>query len=61
MSNEADFVYKCYNFYTPGDEYGTRRNDSNIDIHWSKFSFLVSEKDRNSLFLDQIPSETLPI
>ena len=31
LSDEVDFVYKCSDFYTPGDEYGIRWND--LDGH----------------------------
>jgi dTDP-4-dehydrorhamnose 3,5-epimerase len=46
MSDTVDFVYKCSDFYTPGDEYGVIWNDPDIGIEWPDAGeLLVSEKD----------------
>lgn len=34
LSDEVDFVYKCSDFYTPGDEYGIAWDDPDIAIDW---------------------------
>lgn len=46
LSETVDFVYKCDDFYTPGDEYGVMWNDPTIGIDWPEaIEPLVSEKD----------------
>ena len=34
LSDEAEFVYKCTDFYHPGDEGGMAWNDPEIGIEW---------------------------
>jgi len=34
LSDEAEFVYKCTDFYHPEDEDGIIWNDSNVNIKW---------------------------
>ena len=55
-----DFVYKCSDFYTPGDEYGIRWDDSNIGIDWPVSDIILAEKDQRAPFLKDIPAENLP-
>ena len=46
MSESADFVYKCDEYYMPDDECGLRWNDAQIGIVWPEFSkAIISEKD----------------
>jgi dTDP-4-dehydrorhamnose 3,5-epimerase len=46
MSDTVDFIYKCSDFYTPGDEYGVMWNDSCVGIEWPDAGHpIVSEKD----------------
>jgi dTDP-4-dehydrorhamnose 3,5-epimerase len=59
LSSEADFVYKCSDFYTPGDEYGIRWDDPEIGINWPGMNFLIAEKDRQAPLLQDIPAEHL--
>jgi dTDP-4-dehydrorhamnose 3,5-epimerase len=54
LSDEVDFVYKCSDFYTPGDEYGIRWNDPDIGIDWPMTDVQVSEKDQTALFLKDV-------
>lgn len=61
LSREADVVYKCSDFYTPGDEYGIRWDDSDIGINWPLFDVLVSEKDKNTPLLKDVLAGSLPI
>lgn len=55
LSDTAEFVYKCTNFYHPGDEGGLRWDDPKIGIKWPLIpgtTPLLSEKDRvNPLLL----------
>lgn len=48
MSKSADFVYKCTDFYAPGDEYGIIWNDPDLGIEWPSDKATVSEKDASS-------------
>ncbi|MBT4160185.1 MAG: dTDP-4-dehydrorhamnose 3,5-epimerase [Gammaproteobacteria bacterium] len=34
LSDEAEFVYKCTDYYAPGDEYGVRWDDPDLAISW---------------------------
>lgn len=50
LSDEAEFVYKCTDFYHPGDEGGIRWDDPDIDIAWpidKDMKLILSEKDKN--------------
>lgn len=59
LSDEVDFVYKCSDFYTPGDEYGTHWNDPKIGIDWPTTEVQVSE-DQKAPFLKDVPKGNLP-
>jgi dTDP-4-dehydrorhamnose 3,5-epimerase len=50
LSESADFLYKCTDFYAPQDEQGIRWNDPDIGIDWPGEDFTISDKDtRNGL------------
>ncbi|WP_287123972.1 dTDP-4-dehydrorhamnose 3,5-epimerase [Chromohalobacter sp.] len=54
-SDEAEFQYKCTNYYNPGDDYCIRWDDPELGIDWpllKSTSPLVSEKDSRGDFLD---------
>lgn len=49
LSNEAEFCYKCTDFYHPGDEGGIRWDDPDINVDWpllEQVPVLLSEKDK---------------
>ena len=49
LSDEAEFVYKCTDFYHPGDEGGMAWNDPDIGIEWplqDGVELIISEKDQ---------------
>ena len=49
LSEEAQFVYKCSDFYHPEDEGGIIYNDSTINISWpipEDMEVVISEKDK---------------
>ena len=49
LSDEAEFVYKCTDFYHPGDEGGLAYNDPEIGIDWpfeEGVELIISEKDQ---------------
>ena len=50
LSDIAEFVYKCTDFYHPEDDSGIIWNDKDIGIDWpieSDMEILLSEKDKN--------------
>lgn len=49
LSDEAEFCYKCTDFYHPGDEGGLAWNDPEIGIQWpieDDMKLVISEKDQ---------------
>lgn len=49
LSDEAEFVYKCTDFYHPGDEGGVAWNDPDIGVEWpleDGVSLIISDKDQ---------------
>ncbi|MBB6216437.1 dTDP-4-dehydrorhamnose 3,5-epimerase [Anaerosolibacter carboniphilus] len=49
LSDEAEFIYKCTDYYYPDDEGGILWNDSDIDIAWPLDGIeqvILSEKDK---------------
>ena len=53
LSEEADFVYKCTDYYTPGDEYAVLWDDPGVAIEWPLDSVTpnLSEKDADAPLL----------
>jgi len=50
LSDEAEFVYKCTDFYHSGDECGIIWNDQKIGIEWpikDSDKIILSEKDKD--------------
>lgn len=64
LSGEADFYYKCSDFYAPGGEGGFRWDDPDVAIDWGKdfdrSAMLFSDKDMALPFLKDIPADLLP-
>lgn len=60
LSDVAQFLYKCSDFYAPGDEYGIRWNDPGLNIKWGVSAPLISDKDAAYPVLADIPRELLP-
>jgi dTDP-4-dehydrorhamnose 3,5-epimerase len=61
LSETADFLYKCTDFYTPGDEYAVLWNDPDIQIQWpSIINPLLSPKDAEAPLLHAIAADHLP-
>ena len=49
LSDEAEFCYKCTDFYHPGDEGGIKWDDPDIGIDWPikpDTKLIISEKDQ---------------
>ena len=60
LSEEAEFVYKCDEFYHPEDEGGLRWNDPQVGVQWpidANMEILLSEKDKVSPFLCELAGE----
>lgn len=62
LSEEADFVYKCTDYYHPTSEAGIAWNDPALGIDWpiSPDEVKVSEKDAALPFLKDQCSDKLP-
>jgi len=60
LSESADVIYKCTDFYTPGDDYGIFWADPAIDIDWPIKNPILSDKDSKNPKLREIPEELLP-
>jgi dTDP-4-dehydrorhamnose 3,5-epimerase len=45
LSDGAEFLYKCTDFYVPGDEAGLIWNDAQIAIEWPVTNPILSPKD----------------
>ena len=52
LSDEAEFAYKCSDFYQPNDEGGLAWNDPEVGVEWplpegmTEENLILSEKDR---------------
>ncbi|MDW2075396.1 dTDP-4-dehydrorhamnose 3,5-epimerase [Vibrio sp. 1863] len=54
-SDEAEFVYKCTDFYNPHAEVSIRWNDTDLKIDWPiKGAPQLSQKDEVGIFFNQI-------
>ena len=60
LSDSAEFLYKCSEFYHPEDERGVVWNDPEIGIDWGIIDPIVSAKDSRHRRLSSIPPEELP-
>lgn len=54
ISDEADFVYKCTDYYDPSDEGGIAWDCPKLNIVWPINDVQLSEKDRNYLGLKDL-------
>ncbi len=57
-SEEAEFQYKCTDYYNPGDEYSLRWDDPTLGIDWPLVEGQkprLSDKDLNGLAWDVAP------
>jgi dTDP-4-dehydrorhamnose 3,5-epimerase len=61
LSDRADFLYKCTDFYYPASEFGIRWDDPDLQIAWPKIENpILSTKDSVSPCLRDIPENQLP-
>lgn len=60
LSDEAEFVYKCTDFYHPNDEGGLAWNDEEIGVKWpitDGMELIISEKDQKWKGLSETTKE----
>lgn len=61
LSQTADVIYKCSDFYAPDDEGGILWSDPELSIDWPISEPLLSAKDTQLPRLADIPLERLPL
>jgi dTDP-4-dehydrorhamnose 3,5-epimerase len=60
LSDTVQFLYKCSDFYNPGDEHGIAWNDPDLKIGWNTAEPTISPRDSQFAALSQVPREFLP-
>jgi len=60
LSDEADFMYKCSNTYSPPDEKGILWSDPALDIPWPIRTPILSKKDASLPLLSGKANHELP-
>ncbi len=60
LSDIADFIYKCTDYYHPESEQGILWNDPGIGIEWPIDDVQLSARDSNNPRLQDQPEELLP-
>ena len=60
LSDTADFIYKCTDYYHPQGEAGLLWSDPKIGIAWPLDEPLLSEKDKMYACLSEIDTTLLP-
>jgi dTDP-4-dehydrorhamnose 3,5-epimerase len=60
LSETADFLYKCSDYYDAGDDRGVLWNDPAIGIDWRTPEPILSDKDQRYHPLSQIAPDQLP-
>ena len=53
-SDEAEFVYKCTDYYNPKAEISIKWDDRAISIDWPKGNKQLSQKDELAVFLNDV-------
>lgn len=61
LSETAEFLYKCTDFYYPDDEHGVLWNDPELGIPWGIAEPVISKKDAAYIALARIAAESLPL
>jgi dTDP-4-dehydrorhamnose 3,5-epimerase len=61
LSDTADFLYKCDDFYHPDDEGGILWCDPDLAISWPVATPIVSPKDEGYPRLAEVPPTRLPL
>ena len=61
LSECADFLYKCDDYYFSDDNYGVAWDDPQLGIDWGAAAPVLSEKDATLPNLVDVPPESLPV
>lgn len=61
LSDEADFLYKCTDYYRPSDEGGIAWDDPDLSIAWPVEAPVLSEKDQGLPRLKDLGPDDLPV
>jgi dTDP-4-dehydrorhamnose 3,5-epimerase len=61
LTESAEFLYKCSDFYFPEYERGVLWNDPALAIDWRVTTPILSAKDRTHLPLAEISADDLPL
>ncbi|MGA1874476.1 MAG: dTDP-4-dehydrorhamnose 3,5-epimerase [bacterium] len=61
LTERAEVMYKCTDFYDPDDEHGLRWDDPNLAIQWPIRNPVVSARDAELPFLSKVSKENLPV
>lgn len=61
LSDEAEFLYKCSDFYDPVSERGIHWADPRLKIQWGVTDPIVSDKDGRYPTLAELSPECLPV
>ena len=59
LSDVADFIYKCTDYYHSESEQGIAWNDPGVNIEWPITDISLSEKDSRNPLLSAQPEENL--
>ena len=60
LSETAEFLYKCDDFYYPAEERGIAWDDPELGIAWGIDKPIISNKDQYHPRLSAVPSQYLP-
>ena len=60
LTDNAQFLYKCSDYYVPEDEHGILWNDPALNITWGITKPALSAKDARNTPLAEIPEKFLP-
>jgi dTDP-4-dehydrorhamnose 3,5-epimerase len=60
LSERAEFLYKCTDYYHPEDDCGVLATDPELGIDWQVPEPVMSAKDHQYLPLGKVPAELLP-
>lgn len=60
VSESADFMYKCSNYYDPTAERGINAMDPSLALPWYDITPITSERDQKLPFLDKLPEIDKP-
>ncbi|MFC5526988.1 dTDP-4-dehydrorhamnose 3,5-epimerase [Rhodanobacter ginsengisoli] len=61
LSEFATFTYQCTALYDASADAGIRWNDAALGIDWPLSEPLLSDKDRKTPLLQDVPAERLPV